>query len=289
MQIKKAFTLTELSVVALVIAVLITGVTKGSGIINAAYLTNARSLTTKSPIAEISGLVAWYETSLATSLKANEAIDGQQVSEWRDNSPGSIAAQKNKLTRTATSDVTFELNGINNVPTIIFNAAASANFSLSSFYQGISAQNTVFLVFKPVASVSGFTLLDSSSSAGYSTSITISSNTVSLNAGTSASTGTSTNAASFSVGSGYIMAAYFNGSTSQVFLNNATSITGGATISPGTNQLSGLTVGTNKSGSSGFNGWISEIIIYNRPLKLQERKDVMNYLSKKYKISVTGI
>jgi hypothetical protein len=31
------------------------------------------------------------------------------------------------------------------------------------------------------------------------------------------------------------------------------------------------------------------VIVYNRTLNLQERKDVMSYLSRKYKISVTGV
>ncbi|MES2961327.1 MAG: LamG-like jellyroll fold domain-containing protein [Pseudomonadota bacterium] len=287
---KKAFTLTELSIVVLVIGVLITGITQGSGMIKTARLANARSMTSRSPTLDISGLTAWYEPTLKSSFKDSESIDASQTTEWRDNSPGSIVLTKNKLSRSAGSDVVYKESGINNLPTLLFSGASSANIALANFYQGTSLQNTIFLVFRPLFATSStaITLLDSSSSNSTS-SVSIKSTAVNLNAGTSADTGTGTNAASFANGNDYIVAAYFNSSSSQVFVNNAATSAGSATINPNTNQLGGLTIGTNKSGTSGFNGYISEIIVFNRPLKLQERKDVMSYLSKKYKISVTGL
>jgi hypothetical protein len=66
-------------------------------------------------------------------------------------------------------------------------------------------------------------------------------------------------------------------------------LAGNANLSPGSNALTGLTIGMDKSGSNGFNGYISEIIIYDRQLKLQERKDVMSYLAKKYRITVANL
>lgn len=287
---KKAFTLTELSIVVLIIGVLITGITQGSGMIKAARLSNARSMTSRSPALEISGLIAWYEPTLRSSFKDSESIDNSQTTEWRDNSPGSIILTKNKLSRTAGSDVLYEESGINNLPTLLFSGASSANITLTNFYQGSSAQNTVFIVFRPLfATSSTAKILFDSSSANSTSSIGIKSNAANLNAGTSAETATATNPASFASGIDYIVTAYFNSASSQVFVNNAATSAGSGTINPNSNQLGGLTIGTDKSGANGFNGYISEIIIYNRPLKLQERKDVMSYLSKKYKISVTGL
>ena len=144
------------------------------------------------------------------------------------------------------------------------------------------------MVFKPLGTVSNSVLLDSSSSNSNAV-LGIKATAVSFNVGSAVDTATGVNPASFSAGNSYILAAYFNGSDSQAFVNNATTSAGAATVSAGTNQLGGLTIGTKKDGASGFDGLISEIIIYNRPLKLQERKDVMKYLSKKYQILVTGI
>jgi prepilin-type N-terminal cleavage/methylation domain-containing protein len=287
---KKAFTLTELSIVVLIIGVLITGITQGSGMIKAARLANARSMTSRSPAHEISGLIAWYEPTLKSSFKDSESIEASQTTEWRDNSPGSIILTKNKLTRSAGSAVTYEESGINNLPTLLFSGAASANITLANFYQGSSSQNTIFIVFRPLfATSSTARILFDSSSSNSTSSIGIKNTSVNLNAGTSVDTATATNSARFANGNDYVVAAYFNSTSSQVFVNNATTRAGNGTITPSTNQLGGLTIGTDKSGTNGFNGYISEIIIYNRPLKLQERKDVMSYLSKKYKISVTGL
>ena len=287
---KKAFTLTELSIVVLIIGVLITGITQGSGMIKTARLANARSMTSRSPALEISGLIAWYEPTLKSSFIDSQSVEASQTTEWRDNSPGSIILTKNKLTRSAGSAVTYEESGINNLPTLLFSGAASANIALTNFYQGSSSQNTIFIVFRPLFATSSTTkILFDSSSSNSTSSIGIKNTSVNLNAGTSVDTATATNSASFANGNDYVVAAYFNSTSSQVFVNNATTRAGNGAINPNTNQLGGLTIGTDKSGTNGFNGYISEIIIYNRPLKLQERKDVMSYLSKKYKISVTGL
>ena len=283
---KTAFSLVEMSIVVIVIGILIAGVISGSAMINSARISSARSFTVKSVVPSIKGLVAWYETSLKDSLKVAESYDTAQISTWYDISPSSIVAQRNTLSRTAGSDLLYTSDGINNIPSLNF--SSTANITLSSFYQSSSAQNTIFLVFSPLVSTITGTLLDSISSAS-TTSIGITSTTVALNAGSAVSTSTATNSASFAIGSNYIAAVYFNGSSSQAFVNNATTSAGSGTINPGSAALTGLTIGTNKSSSSAFTGLISEIIIYNRPLQLQERRDIFKYLSFKYGIAVTGI
>jgi prepilin-type N-terminal cleavage/methylation domain-containing protein len=293
---KKAFSLIEIAIVVLIIGVLIVGVIGGTGLIRSATLSSARSFTVKSVVPQITGLVAWYETSLKESLKAAEASDGNQISAWYDVSPaalalqryditpGSATGQRNVLSRTASSAVTYQDLAINDVPAIYFNG--SGNLSLSAFYQGDLAQSTIFLVIRPTSV--GTTLFDSYSS-GSSASIGISSSTVNLNAGSSVSTGTSSNAAAFNIGNDYIIAAYLNGSSSKAYVNDAATSAGNANIDAGSNSITGLTIGSNKSSSSAFVGLISEVIIYDHPLQIQERRDVFKYLSYKYKISVTGI
>ncbi len=293
---KKAFSLIEMAIVVLIIGLLIVGVIGGAGMIRAAAISSARSFTVKSAVPQISGLVAWYETSLKESLKASEASNGNQISAWYDVSPaslvdhrydvtpGSATGQRNVLSRTASSAVTYQDSTINDLPAIHFNG--SGNLTLSAFYQGDLAQSTVFLVFRPTSF--GTTLFDSNST-GNSASIGISSTTVNLNAGSSVSTGTGSNSAAFNLGNDYIISVYLNGSSSKAYVNNANTSAGNANIDSGSNSITGLTIGSNKSGSGAFTGLISEIIIYDHPLQIQERRDVFKYLSYKYKISVTGI
>ncbi len=292
----KAFSLLEMSIVVIVIGILIAAITQGGALVASARIASARSYTAKSVVPKIDGLIAWYETSLIDSLKNTETTENSQISEWRDISPGSIISQKNKLTKTASSNVLYKSVGINNIPSLQFDGSSSSSkIAISSFYQGTYSQFTVFLVFSPTATLSSKVIF--SGSDGLTLITLASSTTVQLNAGTADTTVTANNSANFSIGKNYAMAAYFNSSASQVFINNAESRIGLDTsdgspsgiLSTGSNVISGLTIGATSAGSNGFPGLISEVIIYNRPLKLEERRDVMRYLSKKYGITVSGI
>jgi prepilin-type N-terminal cleavage/methylation domain-containing protein len=281
---KSAFTLIELAVVLIIIGIIIVGITKGANLINIARLNSARSITSKSPVPEISGLLAWYESSSVKSFEIVESVNGAQTSKWYDISPASIMGKKNMLSRTASSAVTYQFAGINNTPSIKFDG--TAGISISELYQGNPAQLTVFLVFRPTV-VSGTTVLFDSSNSVLSTttSIGISSSALALNFGSSTTVSTT-----FSTGQNYVVAAYIDSVTTTnngAYINNATTLIGAASTT-GSNRLNGITLGTNRSGGSGFNGLVSEVIVYNRPLKLQERIDVMRYLSRKYRVVVIG-
>lgn len=301
MKKKQAFSLIELAIVVTIIGVLIVGIIGGTALIKTATITGARSFTVKAAVPQISGLVAWYETSLTQSLKPSESYDGAQISKWYDVSPNSLVGQeadrKNPLTKTASSAITYTADGINDLPSLKFSgtgtdsvADTAGKIVLSGFYQGTSAQNTIFVVFRTASLPSNTKIfIDSGDTSIVSVTGIAAANSLHFNLGTTSNTATSTNPASFTVGSDYILASYFNGSSSKAYLNDATNMVGGATVSPGSNPLTGLTVGSDRNGRYSFNGLISEIIIYNRALPIQERRDVFKYLSYKYNISVNGI
>ncbi len=283
----KAFSLVELAIVLTIILILITGIISAGQITQIARVVGARTITSESVVPNITGLIAWYETSVENSLISSQKSDNSQITSWYDISPSSIVNQRNTLTKSASSNTLLREDGINSIPSIEFDGKASSKITLSSFYQGSSPQNTIFIVFRPISDSMPQTLIDSYSS-GITTSVSILSNTINLNAGNSVYT-SSTNQPSISYNGNYIMAVYFNGSSSQAFVNNSENPAGGATINAGNNQMTGMTVGTDKSGEAGFTGLISEIIVYSRFLKSQERRDVFRYLSEKYKIVVSGI
>lgn len=281
---KSAFSLIELSIVLLTISVMVIGIMKGGNLVSLARLMNARSFTSNSPVPKIEGLLAWYETSSKISLKESESYDGAQISTWYDINPNSIANQRNKLTRTASASVVYRAKGIAKIPSLEFDGTGM--LSISSFYQGNSSQNTIFLVFHHTTE--GSFLLGSYTGQPFS-SIGIMTDAVELIGNATVDTATVTNPANFVIGNDYVVAVYFNGTSSGAYANNATTLAGNGYIDPSPPiSISGLTVGTGEGGTD-FTGLISEIIIYNRPLKLQERKDVMSYLSKKYQIIVAGL
>lgn len=285
---KKAFSLVELSVVVVIVSILVAGIFMGSGLVRNARMANAKSHTTKSVVKDIDGLISWYETTTKDSFEAGQAHDNSQITRWYDIAPSSEIGlvKQNFLSTAASANVVFLETGINDIPAIEF--SGTGNLTLSNFYQGSSAARTIFLVFRPL-SLTTQTILDSVG-AGATASISIKdSNEVTLNAGSSVSTATASNPANFAISDDYVMAVYFDGSNSRVYINDGENEIGAGNINPGNAELTGLTIGTNKSNSSGYSGLISEIIIFDRPLKIQARKDIMAYLATKYKISVSNL
>lgn len=282
---RSAFSLVELAVVILVIGVLAVGTSQGYSLVKSAQLSNARAMTSKSPIGQIPDLLAWYESSLKESFNSAQIREGAQISEWKDISPSSLLNGNNKLTVTASNNITFSSNATNRLPAIKFNGSSRLN--LVNFAQGSFSQATIFIVFSPNVATDTTnykTLLDGNTN---NFSVSFKQNAVQLNAGTAGTTTAVAN--SFILQRSYILCTYFNTTKSQVFSNNTASSLGGNIFNIGTNSLDGLNIGASRTGTLGYSGTISEIAIFNRVLKAGERKEIFNYLAKKYRIEVSGI
>ena len=279
---KRAFSLIELSIVVLIIAVIMSVVAGSIKMVTSARLTNARALTLESPVPKIPGLVAWYETSRLESFEPSETTDGAQISTWHDVSPGSITKKYNSLTKINQSDViTYKLDGIGKLPSVYF--VGNGNLNLNRFYQGNTTQNTIFVVAKPLSTNPG-AVIDSACGFGISR--------ITLSGGTSVQVllqgmMLASFPNSLSGPTDRVIVNYFNNDKSRIYLNNAaTPATNNSSI--GSIGLNGLQVGGDCINTY-FNGLISEVIIYNRPLSSQERRGVLSYINQKYEIKITGI
>ncbi len=284
---KSAFSLLELSVSLVVVSLLMAMVSQGIKMVASSRLTTARSLTSKSPVPTIPGLIAWYETTSVDSLKAGEAVDGKQISTWYDISPDSIPARKNTLTRTASVAVIYKSDGINKIPSVYFNG--SGRIALTDFHQGYTSQNTVFFVARAHNFTDGH-VIDSGHTDVDGSQVCVIAlipTGIYMYLGRIGGHAAATNCCR--VNADYIVAAYLNGSLSKSYVNTASTMTGNTTVNPGTIPLKGITVGADRNNAFNLTGLVSEVIVYNRILQLQERKDVMGYLSKKYGIVVTGL
>lgn len=80
----------------------------------------------------------------------------------------------------------------------------------------------------------------------------------------------------------HIFRAVYN-TTSSVLYKDGTSIISG---NAGSNTLTGLTLGANNAGATNFDGFLGEIIVYNKVLSTTEVTQVQTYLSKKWKITI---
>lgn len=302
MKKNKAYSLVELSVVLIIIGIMISGIIGSRALVDSSRIANSKSITKASVVPNIFGLIAWYETSSSDSLLDSQRTDGTKVTAWYDINPISIPVRKNTLV-TNTGSVTYLKNGVGNLPSLKFSSASDASFSdllLSSFDKGKSDSNTIFVVFQqqtrtstgnvirniisnPVPGTNGVVQI------GYKDNG--SSDTVTMTAETATQdSSTSSNVPNFADNSSYIVSYYYDRGYSKGYVNNASTSAGNGYLSgsPGNNSLIGLVVGSGGANSTRFVGLISEIIIYDRPLKSRERIDVFSYLSKKYNITVSG-
>lgn len=283
----KAFTLTELIVVLSVISILIAMVAGSSSMIRMTKLVNARSITSESPVKKIDGLVVWYETVSKDSFEENETLDGSNITKWYDVNPPSIIKKFNTLIRTASNAVTYKKNGINNLPSISFDGSVNANLKLSQFKKGSVDRSTIFFVIS-------FNIHDNKtffdSFAGNAAVHSADPDQLYLRgSGTGVWTSTQANIPNILTNKGHIICSYLDNANSKFYFNNATDFVGNSTINPGNTDFSGLNIGSRNDGQFAFSGLYSELIIFDRPLKKNERKAVMAYLSQKYRIKVKNL
>ena len=133
-QLKKAFSLIELSVVVLIIGILIAGITQSSRLVRAMKLNTARSLTRSSDVASIRNLTAWFDATaegvLSTTIPATSgatyADPGHRdnVLVWKDSNPQDTDADKVILYNTTSANAPIYLNSaISGLPALYFDGA----------------------------------------------------------------------------------------------------------------------------------------------------------------------
>jgi len=286
----KAFSLIELSIVILIIGILVAGVTSSSRLIARMKVITAQNLTRNSPISSIKDLSVWYETSLDESFDNAEESDDSLISTWFDMNPQSTF-KVNALQANVGNKPKFKVNIFNGLPGILFNG--SSNFLLANSV-GINGKGlTIFLVAKRNAY---------SSPSGIMSGLMVG-GTDDFAAGCFQTFYDQNSAQYFTVSTGtwfsvvsqpspadntpFISSTIFNGSNNISYLNNfvGTTVNGSPTF-----LVDRLYIGSRFTGNnvnSYFNGYIAEIIIYNRGLNTEERIAVTAYLSKKYNIKAS--
>lgn len=143
--LKKAFSLIELSIVILIIGILVTGITQSSRLVNQMKISTARNLTRSSGV-ENRNLMFWWETTLEESFIAQEASDGNEITQWNDIDPLSnekLNGYKGQRTNGSafnydpsgnpiTRGPIYIANGINNLPTLRFPGTSSQSIYLQT-------------------------------------------------------------------------------------------------------------------------------------------------------------
>ncbi len=285
----KAFSLIELSIVVLIIGILIAGVTQGSRLVRKSKLSIAKNLTQSSAVASMPNMVAWFETTndgaITSATNALNPEDGDLVSSWNDNNPQSV----NDVVVSSTGGLrpTYVMNGINGVPSLRFSGGQYLFSSLAA--GGNTPINPAAISFTFIAVwnsyVSGISdILDQNSVTPISGKRA---GLITLNSAYGFC-GESNDfyGATYSINTPMATILTISNSGAVKIYDNRSNYSG--TINPTTSLSNALFyIGAKASNQSEkFNGLISEIIIFERALKLSEIADVKSYLSKKYAIVI---
>lgn len=303
MNLHKAFSLIEISIVLLIIGILVAGATQGSRLIDSSRLQSAQTLTQSSPVAGIKGLVLWLEPSMEDSFLTTETDSGSQVSRWNDRNPQAV--RKYYALKTASSAVTYvSRSPSTSLPSLYFDGSTIANSFFTLSTSSSSAVNT--FIPTPNCAVSYFLVADQTSSTNTDTRFIISNSTLTSTNGFGYYFGGAAIARSLVYitvntryattpavtlnkpeiishtygGSGSIPNFYINGTTST--MNASTSLTCAA---PSGAAL--FYIGNGRNATNTWSGHIYEIIYFDRLLKNEERKEIEKYLGQKYRIAVS--
>ena len=311
---KRAFSLLEISIVVLIIGVLVAGITQSFTIVKKFRLATARNLTEKSPVKSILGLELWLEPTMEKSFLESETGDGTNLSQWID-----INNQKTSTyyaLKTASDKVKYEDDAIGNIPSLLFGGTPNSDsyFTLSkststSDYTSIQydekSKLTIFTVSKindlPSGQVispiffSGLSEVNYFKGWGYGTSwsnglresifgtFSVTSTSLATKLPTiasitfSASSISIDDCGSFPSGVGKLKI-YVNGTLKKEQSSTMFCRLGGSLF-----KIGGLYYDLDIKYIA-WNGYISEIIIFNKVLSDDERISVEKYLSQKYRI-----
>lgn len=281
----RGFSLVELAIVILIIALVVAGVVGGKALIMESRLAKARKLTENAIFTANDNLVVWLEPTMKNAFKITKS-DGDEVSEWMNR----INRHMNSLQTITDSKPTYVSNGIGKVPSVRFDGT---NDFLEFESSSISALNPAEFTIFVVCSVAGGEETYRSPLGSRSTSDTTgymfyaaSTNVWSFWYGLGSGWQQLAKSELLALNSPTILMGMQDGTTMNFYVNNVAGTTSANTFAR--NSTFRTRIGDISGGGAGvtypWNGDVSEIIIFNSALNDVEKDEVYDYLSKKYNI-----
>ena len=289
----RAFSLIEISITVLVIGILIAGIASSGKLIRYSKLSKAQALTQSSPISSITGLTLWLEATSERSfanksVDDNQAIPGSSGSEaWFDINP--LSNIKHSAIGSG-ANPTYSSNAINGLPALYFNGTSQYLKLDPSIL--VDTEYSVIVVELPTkdatSAPSYFIGPDGPCSGndcftfGYTTASTP---TIRLGHWTYNLDNDGYDLgslSSYSLKKGSIHIGILSSSGKFYYKDGVA----GASDPQNNRLASNTSMNIAKSTTNYYQGYIGEIIIFNKALSSEERGVVETYLSKKWEIAI---
>lgn len=291
----KAFTMLEISMVFLIVAILIAGIYQGLDMYYEMRLNVARSITAKSPINATPDLTLWLETTSKNSFLEKTLINNQKISQWNDINPQKIA-KLNFTQSTVANQPKYVERSINNLPALRFDNQQMLtinNLKISELVK--SNQATIFLVqnsFSGDVTTSAFGWSYSENNINYRLLTHTGSGSVVFDFGICCqpSSRLSTSTISKFLDRATIISYRKKISKNDIFVNFKETT---ATYSSSTGIIPGELTGTFAIGKFPpdneywFLGLIGEFVVFDRALTDNEKLKIEEYLAEKWAIKLT--
>lgn len=288
---KAAFSLIELSIVILIIGIIIAGITQSSRLVRAFKLSTARTLTQSAPVTSIKDLVFWLDSTSESTIANQDGVtdleNNDTVSAWNNSSI--VTLGKTSIVQATQADQpTYINNGLNGLPSVRFDPTNDTQRLSGVVQKGLNYAGTIFIVMNWTGTnAQGSTFISLGAVAGTETTLSDDGSSAIYNY-----SGSEVDRIDYTLNknSPTIFVRTYNpvANVTNLHLNGVNAGSANATntgaYDAGDNTL---VIGNHATAPRTFGGDFGEVIIYDRPLKNEERKAIELYLSKKWGIKVT--
>ena len=275
---------------------MIAAVMKGNGLYQKYRLNSARTMTLSSQVNNIEGMVLWLDATKQDTIINNsdstDLRDNDTIKTWKSTNP------QNKYVYDFSQGSEslkphYIRNGIGNLPAIVFetNADGSVYEALENdFALPLSpSQFTIFSVINPIQNTSSWGTVymfrgGGTSYSGFNLYKHSNSNYWSFWTGDS-STWNKVIEANLGFNNPQIVTTMRSATNSKVYVNGTLGGDEASTYDINSQNTSKFYIGSG-NGNYGFDGYISEIIMFRNALSDEDRQAVESYLTKKYSINI---
>ena len=115
----KGFSLIELSVVIVIVMVMIAGLLQSSRIIGSMRVNTARNVTQSSAMPWVNYIVSWQDSTAEDAFKEEETDDGDKISRW-NGAEVRYSDRINFIQNTADNQPIYKANGMFGLPSVLF-------------------------------------------------------------------------------------------------------------------------------------------------------------------------